>query len=311
MKKIALFFSALVIVGGCGDGPKNKAEHPPIASPDLALDEKTVETFAPLNFVDAKLDILHEGVMTLGAMVVNLSCDNVYGTGNGDWTMNNVSTTSGSTVSIIAGTTCHITLVSYSDATNTYTAVTTSLVINISSTGTVSNAAAVEYTSGGGSPVLQWFAAAQGASPYTVIINYAADAITVDTSPTITNLTGHTVTLTVAQIPAPVVSSLILYFTPALNGAAASYTLTAAVTGSTSCKYIDNSAGTYTPTSWASVNTAFNAAGAQPCPQFVDGATGFTPGNWTAFWVAGTKILIMWADTVNGLSSYATANIGP
>jgi|GEM_PF-2057952 len=308
----ALLSCTIVLFNGCGEGQESPIDNNAADSSDLSLDAaQASETMLPA-MVDVKLKVLHEGLLTAGDMTVNLACDNVFGGGaTGDWTSNNVSTTSGSTVSVVAGKACRVTLVNYSDSSNTYSAVSSSLVVSISSSGVVTAASALQYTSGGGSPVLQWFAASSGGS-YSIVFNYAADAITASTVTSATALTGQTITLTVAQVPAPTVSGLTVYNVPTLNGVAATYTLVVTspvITGSISCKYILNNGNTYTATSWSSVNSAFNNVSAVACPQFIDGGSGFSVGNWTTNWNTGNTYLIMWANTVNNISSYTVANV--
>jgi hypothetical protein len=311
MRKIIAGILIVIVINGCGELPQDNSSKSRPAVTDISLDEgQASEEFTLLKQVDVKLDLAHEGILAAGPMVVNLACDNIYGTATGDWTMNNINMTSGGTVSVIFHKICHITLMSYSDGTNTYTPVSSGLVITVSSTGGISTAGPVEYTSGGATPVFQWFSVVQKLL-FSATINYAADAVSAITAPTMVNLTGQVVNLAVQSIPAPVISSLNVYIIPSVNSGSASATLTAAVTGATSCKYIDNSSGIWTPTLWAVVNIAFTSSNALPCPVFVDGANGFTVGNWTSRWTPGVKTLIIWANTFSNLSSYTTANIGP
>lgn len=263
---------------------------------------------SPLNLVQVKLNFEHEGIIMSAGSVLNLSCDNVYSASSpGDWTQNNVSATT--TFSLVNNKNCRVVLVSYNDGSNTYTDTGTKLTITVSSLGVVSPASALQYTSGGGSPILQWFAAAQGQTTYSIVINYTSNTVSSSTVSR-TSLTSQTVSLSAAPIASPSVSSLTLYSIPALNGASISYTLIASVSGYTGCKLIDNSSSTYSPTSWSSVNTAYNAATVS-CPTMVDGQTGFSIGNWSSYWVSGQKTLVMWANSLNGLNAYAVANIGP
>jgi len=284
------FLCVVHVVSGCGDITQ-------IQDFDSAL-----------NLVQVKLSFEHAGVMMSAGSVLNLSCDNVYSASSpGDWTQNNVSATT--TFSLVHNKNCHVVLVSYNDGTNTYTDTGTRLNIAVSNSGVVSAASALQYTSGGGSPILKWFAAAQGQTTYSMVINYTDNTVSSSTVAK-TNLTSQAVSLSAAPITSPTVSSLTLYSIPAINGASISYTLTASVSGYTACKLIDNTSGTYTPTSWSSVNTAYNAA-TTSCPTMVDGQVGFSIGNWTSYWVSGQKTLVMWANSLNGFNAYAVANIGP
>lgn len=311
MKKyITILCFCLIYLMACNQAPSSLAtkQNNGLDSSAEALDlEEGKDPFQP-QMKDVSLTLLSEAPFVGGTLTLDLACDNVFGTGaTDDWTMTNVAATSA--VSIIQNKACRITVVSYYDGvTNTYTPVVLAspLVISISALGIVSPSSAIQYTSGGGTPVLQWFSAYPGGTD-TVIINFASDAISTTTTVTSINLTGQSVSLAVNGVSAPTVSGLSLFSIPSINSAPASYTLEATVSGSTSCKYIDNSSGTYTPTSWSSVNTAF-ALATLPCPVFTP-----TPvsGNWTGLWGAGIKTLIIWANTVNNLSSYAVANIGP
>ena len=251
--------------------------------------------------------VRRDGVFLTAGFVLNVSCDNVYGTAAaGDWQQNNISATS--SVSVVANKACHITVLSYNDGSNTWTPVSSQLVVNISSSGVVTSASALQYQTG--SPTTyQWYSAVQGSSSYTVIIGYVGNSVSNATT-SLTSLTSQTITLSAALIAAPVVSSLTLYNIPSINSGSASNTLTASVSGYTACKLIDNTSGTYTPSSWSSVNTAY-AAATTTCPSFVDGQAGFAIGNWTNYWVTGHKTLVMWANTVDGMNAYAVANIGP
>jgi hypothetical protein len=166
-----------------------------------------------------------------------------------------------------------------------------------------------KYTSGTPSPVFQWVAAQQGQTNYSILMSYTADTVT-NTQAPISNLVGQVVGLNVGQVAAPVVSSLAVYQIPAINSAGVSVTLKGTVTGASNCKLIDNSANAYTPTSWSSVNSAYNTASIS-CPVITEGQAGFTIGNWTSYWGVGQKTLMIWAQSVNEFNAYAAANIGP
>ena len=252
------------------------------------------------------LSFKHDETVMAGTFTLNLSCDNVYSASSpGDWTQNNVSATS--TVSIVAGKSCTITLVSYNDGTNTYSAVGTQLSIAVSNTGTITQSTARQYTTGGGSPTLKWFSANQGGSTYSAVVNYVSDPVSNTSSVTQTNLSAITFTLSMNGVAAPTVSGITLTITT--SSGTYSYTLTATVSGSTGCKYIDNSSSTYTASSWSSVNTAYAAAGATACPTLTPGSA--TSGNWNSRWQSGKKTLVIWVNTLNGVNAFTTANFGP
>lgn len=252
------------------------------------------------------------GVILSGTLTLDLSCDNVFATGaTADWAMQSVSASS--SVSLVQNKACSIAVQQYFDGTNTFTPVNVNapLTISVATDGAVAQTSPVQYTTGGGTPILQWYAAAQGVSLYTIVMSFTSETVSGNSSVTPTNLASQAVPLSISGITAPTVSSLFVYDIPAINSVAESYTLVASVSNATSCKYIDNSSATYTPTSWSSVNTAYNAGGAQACPVFVPGQLNFSQGNWTSLWSTGVKTLIIWANTVNGLNAYTTANIGP
>lgn len=286
---------------------------PELSRPDVDLEgTEQGDYIATPKFQLFDLSVINgdTGVILSGTMTLNLSCDNVFGTSaTGDWTMSNVSASSN--VSLIQGKACSVSMAQYFDGTNTFSPVNVNspLTISVSSDGTISPASAAQYTTGGGSPILQWYAASQGAASFTIVINFTNEAVSGNSSVTPTNLAGQTISLTIADVLAPTVSSLLVYNIPGINSSPTSYTLVSNVSNYTSCKYIDNSSNTYTPTSWSSVNTAFQSA--QTCPVFVPGQVGFSQGNWTSLWSTGVKTLIIWANTVNGLNAYTTANIGP
>jgi|SRR5579871_2117877 len=253
-----------------------------------------------------EIAVIKDGVMTSGTLTLNTSCSNVFGaTHPGDWTENSITATS--SVSVLAGVACTITMVSYNDGSHIYTATGSPLTINISSSGAVPPASATQYTSGGASPILQWFSASQGASAYAIVINYAADAITNSTVTSTTNLSATTISLSMINIPAPTVLGVTL--TISNSAGTYSYTLTATASGATGCKYIDNSNAVYSPTSWTSVNTAYGAVGATSCPTLTPGSA--TVGNWNSLWHAGKTTLVMWANALGGVNAYTTANFGP
>jgi hypothetical protein len=256
----------------------------------------------------AKVSLLvntKEALYVAGNLTLNISCDNVYAPSSpGDWTQNNVAATT--TISIVANKNCTLALVNYDDGTNVYSAVLTMLSIAISSTGTVTQSTPQQYTSGGGSPVLQWFSATQNGAPYTAAINYAASAI-INTGPTLIDLLSTSFMVNMFNVTSPTVSDAALTITN--NAGTYSYTFTAVVSGATSCKYIDNSLATYAPTSWSSVNTAYNAAGALSCPVLTPGSAAI--GNWATLWQDGKITLVMWANTLDNANAYTTANFGP
>jgi len=253
-----------------------------------------------------KLTIMHDNILVSGSFVFNVSCDNTFGTSaSSDWQQSNISATT--SVSVVSGVACHLALVSYNNGTTTYTAVGSSLIVNVSSSGVVSTASPLQYTSGGASPTFEWFGASQGGSTYSVVINYAADSIINTTSVTQNNLSALAISLSISNVAAPSVSGVTL--TIAASSGSFNYTLTATVSGSTGCKYIDNSSSTYTPTSWTSVNTAYSAAGATACPTLAPGSA--TAGNWNNRWQTGKTTLVMWANASGGVNAYTTANFGP
>ncbi len=251
------------------------------------------------------LSVMNNELMATESFVINLSCDNVFGTGaSADWTQSNVTATN--TVSIISGKACTVQVASYNDGINTYTPVSLPLNISVSSLGSVSQASPVQYTSQGTSPILQWFSAQQNTASYSVLINYAAHLI-INSSVTQNNISDTIINLSIDTIPAPTISGLKLSITNAAG--VFSYTLTATASGSTGCKYIDNSSSTYSATSWSSVNTAYNAAGAIACPVFTPASA--TTGNWNSRWQTGKITLVMWSNNIGGVNSYTTANFGP
>lgn len=114
-----------------------------------------------------------------------------------------------------------------------------------------------------------------------------------------------TVEITVDEIPAPNISDISLLIVPSMNSEPAVATITASVSGSTSCKYIDEDRyGFINPESWQSVQAAFKSIRAVNCPSFVTPAA---IGNWSTSWNTGDTFIIMWANTVGQLSSYTTA----
>jgi hypothetical protein len=279
---------------------------------EISLDEQA-SFFKEPEMVSYKLITTREGeeITTSASLTLGLVCDNVYGTNaTGDWSQNNVSvtlTSGAGTVQLPQSKACRITLTNYYDGTNTYTAVLTSLVVTVSTAGAIAVQApgtAQEYIGGG---IKDWFFAAS-AGTYSIVYNFAADSITATQTITPTVISIQTVNLAIAGITPPTVTGLTLYSLGPINSqAAVGYTLVATVTGSTSCKLIDNSSSTYTATSWSSVNTAYNAA-TITCPSFVPGVAG-NQNNWTSYYNGTTqKTLTIWANTVNGLNAYTTAN---
>lgn len=308
MKRTIFIYTSMLLLVSCQESSREQKQP---SSIDLNETEQGQYVVTP-KFTSFGLSLVDQenGTLLAGTLTLNLSCDNVFGTGtNGDWTMSSISATS--TVSLIQNKACHITVSGYNDGSNSYAPVESPLVINIASNGAVSTSSIVQYTTGGGTPTLIWFAAAQGVSAYTIVLNFINELVSGNNTLSPTDLAATAVPLSIDGILAPVVSSLLLYSIPAINSALASYTLVGSVSNFTSCKYIDNSSSIYTPTAWSSVNTAFNAVGAQACPSLVPGVGNFANGNWTSLWGAGVKTLIMWANTVNGLNAYTTANIGP
>lgn len=301
MDKILYILIVLFFIG-CGD--HDLPTHSDTNS-NLALDDRS-EYFLEPKMAIYQLSANHDGVLVASTFTLALSCDNVYGTGqNGDWSQNNVAATT--SVSLPASKNCRITLSSYCDASDTcFNPVLTSLVTTVSTTGTITSGSATQYTASGN--IKQWFYSSQAGS-YSIQYNYAADAITATTSITPTVINIQTVSLAIASITPPTVSNLTLYSLGAINSAAATYTLIATVTGSTGCKYISNNSNTYNPASWNSVNTAYNNGSAVSCPSFTPASNGSTTDNWTnKYGGTGQKTLIMWANTVNGLTAYTTAN---
>jgi hypothetical protein len=301
------FLLLLIIFGFFSCGDKSSSDNKKINAEDtLSLDEKSAQYFHEPEMATYHLFGTREGVFTPSTFTLGLSCDNVYGTGQtGDWTQNNVQVNT--SVSIPAGKNCRITLTSYYDGTNTYSAVLTSLVTTVSTTGTITSSAAAEYNSGG---TMIWIYSSQAAT-YSIQYNYSSNAITATTSITPTVITIQTVALAISGCTAPAVSGLTLYSLGAINSAAATYTLVATVTGATGCKYIDNSNSTYSPTSWNSVNNAYNAA-TNTCPSFTPASNGSTTGNWTNEYGGSgppaQKTLIIWYNICNGINAYTTAN---
>lgn len=242
------------------------------------------------------------------SITVNIACDNVFGTqAVGDWMQS--SKTIITTVSLPQGKACRLTVTGFFDGTNTYSSVSSMLVITISQTGSVATTGSYQYVNGSG--VNQWLLATQGPSLYTVNLGYAAQNLTATTSVTPSVLSLQNMSDTLAQVVAPTVANLTLTETRVLL---ITYdTLTANVTSSTGCKYIDNSGAspTYNAASWSSVNTAYNNASAANCPIMVPGSPLLILGNWTLLWKTNIKTLVIWANTLNGVTAYTTAMVGP
>lgn len=265
-----------------------------------------------LKFSKIHVAIRHDSIMSSGILTLKVTCDNVFNTNaSNDWSINSVDVTD--SVYVISNKSCHLSILNYNDNTNIFSPINSGspLLINISSSGVISTpVSAVEYTTQGGQPILQWFSASQGLSNYSININFAADAVAAITALTPTNLQAQTVSVSNSQVAAPSVTSVIVTGTGLIIKL---YTLTAIVTGSTGCKYINNSPPNppYTPSNWISVNAAYNAAGAQSCPVLIPGSINLVIGNWSSQWQVGSKTLVMWANSVNGVNAYTTANVGP
>lgn len=237
----------------------------------------------------------------------DVACSNVYNTNaNNDWRQNNVNVSS--SIGIINNKNCTLTLKQYFDGINTFTPSNNPLVINIANNGVITTTAAILYSDNATTPNLAWFIAAQGGSTYNLIINYAADAIIATQSINPNNLSITTMNINMANIVAPSVSSITVTQTKKRG---TQYTLTATVSRSTGCKYIDNTSNTYTPSNWISVNQAYNNASAKTCPVLTLGSPLLQNGNWNNLWKSGVITLVMWANTQNGINAYTTANFGP
>lgn len=240
----------------------------------------------------------------------DINCDNVYNKNiNGDWQQSNI--TASSSISIISNKNCQLTLKQYFDGNNTFTPTISNspLIINIASNGVVTTTATISYTDNA-TPTANraWFIAGQGGSTYSIIINYANDAISATQSISPSNLTIATMNITMANIIAPSVSSIIVTQTQITSY---QYTLTAVVTNATGCKYIDNTSNTYTPSNWISVNQAYNNGSAKTCPVLIAGSPLLQIGNWNSVWKNNKITLVIWANRQNGINAYTTANFGP
>lgn len=298
MRRAFAFFLFIVFLVGCADEKsilKNYYQH------------------YPYDYKEVKITILNSSVLATPTLKVSAACDNVFNTNaTGDWSIQNLTITS--SVSIINGKNCRITLNNYFDGTNTFTPLVPAspLVIAIASNGSVTTTSAFEYTNGATpTPTLQWFSASIGASNYTVAISFANNAVSATTSLTPTVLSTQTVSLANAGVTAPSVSNILITETVVLL--VHLYTFTAVVSNSTACKYIDNSGGSppYNPSNWISVNSAYNNASATTCPVLIPGSPLLVAGNWNNLWKTGVKTLVIWANTLNGISAYTTSNIGP
>src|ERR1700675_2530095 len=118
---------------------------------ELTLDGRPGAYFREPEMVLYRLSASREGVLVSGTFTLDLSCNNVYGTGqNGDWSQSSVSATSSG--SIPAGKSCQVTLTSYFDGTNTYSVAGSPLIVSVSGSGTITPNIASQYTTGGGSP---------------------------------------------------------------------------------------------------------------------------------------------------------------
>lgn len=242
------------------------------------------------------------GIFSNPSITVDLSCDNVYGPVLADWSVSGVVVSSATdfTVDVPQGFACYVELDSYFDGTNTFSPIDARLTIDISSTGVVSAAAALEYTNG--ASINNWFGASAGVA-WNIAISYASDIVDVQTV-TDTTLVEQDVTIDVSEADAPDVTDVTLFTTPAMNGADANYTLTAVVSGATGCVYIDTTINPYDGSVYSDVNTAYNDVAAVACPSdFVDGVG--QEGNWDDQFATGDDFLIIWA---NG-NAYTTATV--
>jgi len=150
---------------------------------------------------------------------------------------------------------------------------------------------------------------AQNGAVYNLAISYASNSITATTSITPTALTAKTYTVSISQAAVAPSVSLVTVTQISILGIL-NYTLTAVVTGSSACKYIDNSTSTYNPSNWISVNSAYTNSNAKTCPIIIPGSPLLVAGNWTMAFKTGTTTLVIWAKTsTSGVSAYTTSNI--
>lgn len=250
-----------------------------------------------------------DGIFADPSFTYTIGCDNVYNTGlSNDWTQSN--RTVSNSISIPQGKVCRLSLSNYFDGTTNFTPVQVNvpLVITVSTTGLISASPPAQYSNGS---TLQWFSAIQNGAAYTVKLNTALHTLSSTTSLSPTAISLQSFNLANDQVSPPSVTNVRVTQTRIL--VVVYYTLTAVVTNSSGCKYINNSGVTppYNVSDWTSVNTAYNSLASNACPIMVPGSPLLLLGNWTSLWQPGIKTLVMWANTVNGVNAYTTAMVGP
>lgn len=316
MRKIYLAtLLSMLIVGGCGS--------PDVIKHPTRVDTNGIQTQHECLGEDCGLNLDHEASVKMvdmqlafmslavsNQLTVDILCPNTFGSGN-DYAQNGVTIalTSGSgTVSLVSGVACTIKVQHYFDSTPTdWQPASSPLTISVSGSGTVTAVnTAVRYSA---STNNLWLTAYPNGS-YNAIIYTASDPAS--TSPiSTTPISSHSMTLTVQNVPAPTVSGLALY-SSSLNGGSTSYTLSGSASASVSpagtlgCKYINSSSANAPSslTSWSAVNT-FYASFGTTCP------TLNSQGNWTSIYDGSNAIIVVFANTVNNLTSYVAYSVGP
>lgn len=214
---------------------------------------------------------------------------------------------------------CHITIHSYDDGIRKFTPLHNALVIEIDHHGIVNNALPKAYQS---SPeqLLMWLEVINTKKPWDLSLSSSLYLLSGDGKhhkSSNKTITTTPVTLSISNVPSPSIDNITLFSEGNINSYGLSNEYTLVCTGIsikstvTACKYIDNSNNTYDPTSWANVDQAFKHNEAIDCPSFDPADVNFTAGNFNHLWLPNKKTLIIWANTINGLNSYTTANIGP
>lgn len=207
---------------------------------------------------------------------------------------------------------CYITINSYDDGKRKFTPLHEALVIEIDHHGSGKKTLPKAYES---TPLLMWleFIPTQPWDLSLASSLYLSSGSKTHHKSSNKTIITKAINLSMNNIPAPNIDNITLFDEENINNYNINnnYTLIASESEVSTCKYIDNSSNNYDPTSWASVDQAFNAHEAHECPSFNPADPSFTSGNFNQLWLPQQKTLIIWANSVNGLNSYTTANIGP
>lgn len=259
---------------------------------------------ASLKMVDMQLSFF-SSVLATNQMTVDITCFNALGSGV-DYIQTSVpvSLTAGlGSVALVAAKACSITVQHYFDGSSTeWLPAVSPLTINISSSGVVSTINnAVHYVASSSNV---WLTVVPNGT-YAAILYTAFDPASTS-AVVVTPINSQSTSLTVQNVPAPVVTNFALY-SSSLNGGSIIYTLSGSVSasGTLACKYIDNTANSITKTSWSSVNSFFSGVTGTTCP------TLNVQDNWTSIYASDKTYLVVFANTVGNLTSYATYSVGP